>query len=177
MSLVRFQRRPMRSSFPSMPASPVFDELDNRIRKFMDEGLLPFDGDLIPQAIGWLPATDIVETPEAITLTAELPGLDRKNVDISVDDGVLTIRGEKTDEHEREGKKYHVVERSFGTFQRTFVLPRTVDAGMITAQFGKGVLTVVMPKTVEAKAKGRKIEVSEEKLSAGDKNIDIIDKK
>lgn len=176
MSLVRFQRRPMRSSFPSMPASPVFDELDNRMRKFMDEGLLPFDGDLMPQAISWLPATDIVETPEALTLIAELPGLDRKNVDISVDDGILTIRGEKTEEHEKEGKKYHVVERAYGTFQRTFVLPRTVDAGMITAQFGNGLLTVVMPKTVEAKAKGRKIEVSEQKLDAGDKKIEVTDK-
>jgi HSP20 family protein len=133
------------------------------MRKFFDEGLLTFDGDLLPQAIGWAPATDIVETPEALTLTAELPGLDRKDVDISIDDGMLTIRGEKADDRTVEGSKYHVVERLYGSFQRTFALPRTVDASKINAEFGKGVLTVVMPKTVEAKAKGRKIEVAEQK--------------
>jgi HSP20 family protein len=133
------------------------------MRKFFDEGMLAFDGDLIPQTIGWVPATDIVETPDALTLTAELPGLDRKDVDISVDDGMLTIRGEKTDDRTVEGSKHHVFERSYGSFQRTFTLPRTVDASKINAEFGKGVLTVVMPKTTEAMAKGRKIEVADKK--------------
>lgn len=162
MALVRFQRRPTRAAIPAFPASPVFDEVENRMRKFFEDGLLSFDSDSLPQTIGWLPPTDIVETPEALTLTAELPGLDRKDVDISVDDGVLTIRGEKADERTTEDKKYHVVERSYGSFQRTFTLPRTVDAEKINAEFGKGVLTVVMPKTVEAKAKGRKIEVADQ---------------
>ena len=163
MALVRFQRHPMRTSFPTLPSLAGAEELENRMRKFFDDGLLSFDGDLLPQSIGWAPVTDIVETPEALTLTAELPGLDSRDVDISVDDGVLTIRGEKTDERTLEGRKYHVLERMYGSFQRTFVLPRTVDASKINAEFGKGVLTVTMPKTVEAKAKGRKIEVAEQK--------------
>jgi HSP20 family protein len=163
MALVRFQRRPMLTAFPRLPAMPGVDEFENRMRQFLDEGLLSFDSDLMPQSIGWVPATDIVETPDALTLTAELPGLERKDVDISVDDGMLTIRGERSDDRTVEGSKYHVVERSYGSFQRTFTLPRTVDAAKINAEFGKGVLTVTMPKTVEAKAKGRKIEVAEHK--------------
>lgn len=160
MALVRFQRRPASPAFPAMPG---VDDLENRMRKFFDEGMLAFDGDLLPQTIGWIPATDIVETPDALTLTADLPGLDRKDVDISVDDGMLTIRGEKADDRTVEGSKYHVFERSYGSFQRTFALPRTVDVTKINAEFGKGVLTVVMPKTTEAMSKGRKIEVADKK--------------
>ena len=163
MALVRLQRRPMRSALPAFPALAGMDEFENRIRKFFDDGSFSLEGDLFPQAIGWIPATDIVETPDAVTLTAELPGLDRKDVDISVDDGLLTIRGEKSDERIVENSKRHVVERSYGSFQRAFTLPRTVDAAKISAEFGKGVLTIVMPKTSEAKARGRKVEITDEK--------------
>ncbi|MEO8621485.1 MAG: Hsp20/alpha crystallin family protein [bacterium] len=169
MALVRFQRRPQRAAFPALPAFAGAEELENRMRKFFDEGLLSFDGDLLPQTIGWMPATDVAETPEALTLTAELPGLDRTDVDITVDDGMLTIRGEKADERTVEDKKYHVVERMYGSFQRSFALPRTVDASKINAEFGKGVLTIVMPKTTEAKTKGRKIEVADQKIEVAAK--------
>ena len=84
-------------------------------------------------------------------------------MDITVDEGILTIRGEKADERTMDGNKYHVVERMYGTFERTVALPRTVDASKIKAEFGKGVLTIVMPKTVEATARGRKIDVAEQK--------------
>jgi len=156
MALVRFQRRPLR-------APAMVDELENRMRKFFDDGLLSVDNDLLPQAVGFSPAMDIVETADVVTLTAELPGLDRKDVDISIDDGMLTVTGEKSDERTVENAKYHFVERSYGTFQRSFALPRTVDASKVTAEFGKGILTVTMPKTSEAKAKGRKIEVTDKK--------------
>ena len=162
MAITRFQRRPLRPSLPAFAATPMFDDLENRMRKLFDENFLPFDTELA-QPITWLPATDIAETPEAMTITAELPGMDRKDVDISVDDGVLTIRGEKTDTRNTETQKFHYTERTYGSFERTFTLPRTVDATKITAEFGKGVLTIMMPKTVEAKAKAHKIEVNEQK--------------
>lgn len=162
MALTRFQRRPLRTLLPPFPASPVLDDLENRVRKLMDEGLLPFDAEM-SQPIGWLPATDVSETPDALTITAELAGVDRKDVDISVDDGLLTIRGEKTDNRESTTSKTHYRERTYGAFERSFTLPRTVDASKITAEFGKGVLTVVIPKTTEARAKARKIEVAEQK--------------
>lgn len=162
MALVRFQRRPLRNAFTPFPANPVFDELENRMRNMFDDSFTALDND-IATPLGWLPATDISETPEALLLTAELPGLDRGDVDISIDDGILTIRGEKADEKVNENKKFLSVERTFGTFQRSFTLPRTVDVTKINAEFGKGVLTIMMPKTVEAKAKGRKIEVQDKK--------------
>ena len=163
MSLVRFQRRPMRTLLPPFPGMSAVDDVETRVRRMFDEGLLSFDADVFPQSIGWVPATDIVETADALTLTAELPGLERNDVDISIDDSMLTIRGEKSDERTVEDSKKHVVERAYGSFQRTFALPRTVDGSRITAEFGKGVLTVVMPKTTEAKARGRKVEITDKK--------------
>ena len=92
--------------------------------------------------------------------------MEKKDVDIVVEEGVLTIRGEKLEEKfdDKEGKaedikKFHLVERSYGSFQRAFTLPRTVDATKIVADFNKGVLKVTMPKLEEAKIKGRKIPI------------------
>jgi len=88
--------------------------------------------------------------------------MDRKDIDIAIDDGILTVRGEKTEEKkdENEEKKYYLFERSYGAFHRSFTLPRTVDVSKIAGEFDKGVLKVHMPKTPEAKVKGRKIEIA-----------------
>jgi HSP20 family protein len=141
----------------------MFDDMENRVNKLLD-GMLttPFNADVGAETIGWTPATEMSETPTELSLTAELPGLDKKDVDISVDDGVLTIRGTKTQERTegKENTQYYVWERSYGTFERSFTLPRTVDASKISAEFEKGVLKVKMPKSEEAKAKGRKIEIA-----------------
>jgi HSP20 family protein len=85
--------------------------------------------------------------------------MDQKDVDVSVENGVLTIRGEKTDEREKEDKKTYLYERSYGAFQRSFMLPTTVETDKIAAEFEKGVLKVHLPKDGEAKPKGRKIEI------------------
>jgi HSP20 family protein len=85
--------------------------------------------------------------------------MDQKDIDLSVDDGVLSIRGEKTDEREHEDKKVHLYERSYGSFQRSFTLPSDVDAAKISAEFEKGVLKIHLPKDGEAKPKGRKIAI------------------
>jgi HSP20 family protein len=160
---MRVTRRAPRLAFTPFPAVPAFEDVENRLQKLL-EGTLPapFDGNYAAEAIGWLPATEIAETEDELTLTAELPGLEKKDVDISVDEGVLTIRGEKVAER-TEGeaeKKFHMWERSYGSFQRSFTLPRTVDAAKITADFDKGVLKVKLPKSAEAKVKGRKIEIN-----------------
>ncbi len=161
MAITRFQRRPMRTSQPGFPPTASFDELANRVRSMFDDSFLPMEGMDAP-SFTWLPATDVSETPEAVTITTELPGMDRKDVDIAVDDGILTIRGNKADTHVSENKTFHYAERTWGSFERSFTLPRTVDASKINATFGKGVLTVLLPKTAEAKAKTRKIEVNEQ---------------
>ena len=113
------------------------------------------------QPMSWLPPTDITENDVELTLTAELPGLEQKDVEISIQDGMLLLRGEKTEERkEGDEKRYHLFERHYGAFQRAFTLPRIVDANKITAEFEKGVLKVHMPKTAEAQAKTRKIEIA-----------------
>jgi HSP20 family protein len=165
MSLVRFTRRPSRIGFPAYTGSAAistFDDVENRFSRFIERALSePFGGSMLPESIGWMPAMDIIENSKEFTLTAELPGIDQKDVDVSVEDGVLTIKGEKSEEVKEEGddKKVYLYERTYGAFQRTFALPSTVDGAKVTAEFEKGVLKVHMPKGTEAKPKGRKIEI------------------
>jgi len=102
-----------------------------------------------------VPSMDIAETDKAFEVKAELPGMDEKDVEITIADGLLTIKGEKKDETEEKDKSFHRVERSYGSFQRTLSLPANVDEEKISADFAKGVLEVTLPKSREA-AKGPK---------------------
>lgn len=105
------------------------------------------------------PAVDMVEKDDAYRVTAELPGMDEKNIEVKVTDDMLTIKGEKKEEKEEKDKNYHMSERRYGSFQRTFELPAGVDQNKIEATFKKGVLTVTLPKSPEAQKKEKKIEV------------------
>jgi len=105
------------------------------------------------------PKVDVSETADGYKIEAELPGMDEKDINVSVSDDVLTIKGEKKFEREEKKKDYHLTERSYGAVQRSFSLPDAVDADKIAATFSKGVLTLSLPKTKEAKAKERRIEV------------------
>ncbi len=106
----------------------------------------------------WMPAVNVEETTDELALTAELPGMQREDVEIELENNVLTIRGRKEDRREGgEDRRYHVWERRYGAFQRSFSLPRTVAADQISASFESGVLRVRMPKAAEAK--GRRIEI------------------
>ncbi len=104
-----------------------------------------------------LPSMDVTETDKVIEITAELPGLEEKDVEINVADNVLTIRGEKKAEKEEKDKDYRLVERTYGSFARTLALPEGVDPDMIKASIAKGVLTVTVPKPAPAEVK--KVEV------------------
>jgi HSP20 family protein len=108
---------------------------------------------------GVTPAVDIVEKDNAYEVTADLPGMDEKNIEVNVANGTLTIKGEKQEEKEEKKKNYYLQERRFGSFQRSFRVPEGVDANKIDAQFKKGVLTVTMPKTAEAQKPAKKIEI------------------
>lgn len=110
---------------------------------------------------GWntAPAVDLVEKDDVYEVTAECPGLDAKNIEVKFSNGLLTIRGEKREEKEDKQKEYHLSERRYGSFQRSFSLPDHVDADKVTAMFEKGVLTVKLPKSPQAKKNERKIEV------------------
>jgi HSP20 family protein len=105
------------------------------------------------------PAVDVVEKDNAYEVTAELPGMDEKNIEVKLDDGGLTIKGEKQEEKEEKRKGYHVHERRFGSFERYFAVPEGVDPDKIEASFKKGVLTVTLPKKPEAQKPTKKIDV------------------
>ncbi len=106
-----------------------------------------------------MPSMDVTESNSAIEVAVELPGMDEKDIEISVDDDMLIIRGEKRAEKEEKKKGYYLAERSYGSFHRTVPLPSGVDRDKIEANFKKGVLTVTLPKTDEARQRMRKIEV------------------
>jgi HSP20 family protein len=106
-----------------------------------------------------MPAVDVVEGEKAYEVTAELPGMDEKNIEVKVANDALTIRGEKKEEKEEKQKDYYVQERHFGSFERCFQVPEGVDADKIEATFKNGVLTVTMPKTAEAQKAEKKIAV------------------
>ena len=105
----------------------------------------------------WVPVVDILEDEKEYLVKAELPGVARENVHVTVEKGRLSIKGERVFEKEEDGRKYHRVERSYGTFQRSFNLPENADAEKIEAEFKEGVLFVHLPK--QEKPKPREIEV------------------
>jgi len=134
-------------------------DVDNRLLRFFEE---PF-GEAEP--LGWAPSVDVEETDDELLLTAELPGLEEKDVQIDVEANVLTLRGIKKQEREEEKtngqRQMRIWERRYGAFIRSFTLPSTVDVAKIRAEFDKGILTVQMPKTSESK--GRKIAIGAKK--------------
>lgn len=150
MSITRYRDRNWLSPWSD------FDEMTNRLNSV-------FAGRALGEADGtaWLPAVNVEETPEELLLTAELPGLRQEDVELEIENNVLTIRGRKVETREEKGeRRFHVWERRYGAFQRSFSLPRTVAADQIAASFENGVLHVRMPKAPEAK--GKKIEIKSE---------------
>jgi HSP20 family protein len=106
-----------------------------------------------------IPAVDVAEKDNAYEITAELPGIDEKNIEVKLAQGMLTIKGEKSEDKEETEKDYYVSERRYGSFQRSFRIPDGVDADKIAATFQKGVLTVTLPKKAEAQKSEKKVEI------------------
>jgi HSP20 family protein len=147
----------MRQSTPTLTYSPwrEFDEATNRLaRLFDDTGVRRYNGAM------WAPSVNVAETADEMVFTAELPGMNRDQVSIELEQNVLTISGEKTEERTEgdEERKYHLWERTYGSFHRSFTLPRPVNGAEATARFENGILEIRLPKAPEAK--GRKIEIS-----------------
>ena len=112
------------------------------------------------EARPWAPAVDILETENELILKADLPEVKQDQIDIRVEDGTLTLRGERKFEAVKDGKGYHRIERSYGAFSRSFLLPDTVQSDGVKATFKDGVLTVTLPKKEMAKPRQIKVEVS-----------------
>lgn len=106
----------------------------------------------------WTPSCDILETREAVIVRAEVPGVKQSDIEISLDNGVLTLRGTRKLEKETEERSYYRIERSYGSFVRSFTLPRSVDAERISANLEDGVLEIRMPRREETKPRQIKIE-------------------
>jgi HSP20 family protein len=107
----------------------------------------------------WSPAVDIFETENELVLKADLPDIDQKNIDVRVENQTLTIAGERKFEKQDSGKGFHRIERSYGTFVRSFAVPNTFDTENIAAEYKNGVLTVQLPKKEAAKPRQVKVEV------------------
>jgi HSP20 family protein len=101
----------------------------------------------------WTPSVDVSETPKEVIVKAELPGMDPKDIDVSVRGDILTLSGERKQETEEKGENFHRVERSYGSFSRSVKLPAEVDSGKVDATYKDGVLRITMPKTKEAATK------------------------
>lgn len=157
---------------PVRSSSDPFHSLRRRIDSLFDElGGNFFGRPLSRNGAGDLaarfpfnePSVNVAETDAAYEVTAELPGVDEKNIEVQVTDGVLTLRGEKREEKEEkdEKKNYHLVERSYGSFQRSFSLPENVAEAKIKADYDKGVLRVTIPKTAPTapQSRSRKIAI------------------
>lgn len=139
-----------------------FFALQDRMNRIFDDvtrdfGLEPFGGER-----GFSPRIDVTEDDKTMRISAELPGMDDKDIDVSVEHGTLMLRGEKKHEHEEKNGGIYRMERSYGSFQRMIPLPEYVDHEKAEAEYKKGVLTVTLPKTAEAARQQRRIEVKGE---------------
>ncbi|HEX4620873.1 MAG TPA: Hsp20/alpha crystallin family protein [Myxococcaceae bacterium] len=134
------------------------------LRRFQDEVSNWFNGDLAfrspGESFGWSPAVDIYEDSEGVTLKFDLPEVDPKDVDVRLEDGTLTIRGERKFAKEDKKENYHRIERSYGAFARSFSLPATLDFEKVKADSKNGVLNVFLPKRAEAKPKSIQVKVN-----------------
>ena len=108
----------------------------------------------------WTPPVDISETEEEYQIKAEIPDVRKDDVKVTVEDGVLTIQGRRNQEKEEKGTKYHRIERSYGSFARTFSLPDVIEADKVNAEFKDGVLNLRLPKSEKAKPKAIEVKVA-----------------
>ena len=146
MTLIKWQPKPMN----------VFDDMDTMIHSFFNtDWNFP-----VRDTRNWSPAVDVKETDNSFVLTADIPGLTKKDIKVNVANGKLSISGERTYETDQENDNYHYRERRFGTFDRSFKLPDTVDEEKISASFKIGILNVSLPKHENILPKEREIKVS-----------------
>jgi HSP20 family protein len=137
-------------------ATSEFEDFPTGLRLFQDSLSRLYSE---PGSRPWTPAVDIYETDNELVLKADLPEVDPKNVDIQIENGTLTLKGSRVFEAEKNGKGYHRIERSYGSFVRAFSLPETVDPENVKADFKNGVLTMTLAKKEVAKPRTIKVEV------------------
>lgn len=148
------------------PFGGLLPNRDN-FNRFFNEALTNFMNAEEPtQKKGWAPPVDIYETAQSLVLKSELPGIDPKDVEVRIDNGTLYLKGERKQEKDVKEEHYHRVERSYGSFMRTFTLPSSVDTDNVKAEYKDGVLTLTLAKKEEAKPKTIKINVTQSSQAA-----------
>ena len=131
-----------------------FSVLQNQMNRLFEDAMGTWLGESNGRgSTGWVPLADIYENENDLIVRAELPGVDPEMVDLRVENNVLTIRGERPFEQKVEQENYHRLERSYGTFSRSFTLPATIDADKIRAEYRDGILNLTLPKSEKAKPK------------------------
>lgn len=144
---------------PFFPLETLREEMDHLWDSFYPGTGLSAQNRLRNLSFTNLVPADICETENAIEVTLDLPGFDEKNIDITFADGELSIQGNQDDKREEDGKNYHRIERSYGSFRRSFYLPSEIEEDGMEAQYKKGVLTITLPKSQEAQKSQKKIEI------------------
>ena len=131
------------------------DALEDRMNRWMSQA---FPRRALAEAMEWVPEVDLVDTDGEYVLTAEMPGMTKEDIHIEVGDGLLTLSGEKKETEKHESAQHRYFERRYGSFERSFSLPRAVDPDKVQAEYKDGVLTVHLPKTEESR--GRKVKIN-----------------
>jgi HSP20 family protein len=141
------------------PFRELEDMSDRLNRVFSRPGLSQTNGKETMIVADWVPAVDVSETEGEFHIKAEIPDVKKEDVKVTLEDGVLTIQGQRKQEKEDKGTKYHRVERTYGSFVRSFTLPDLVDEEKVKAEFKDGVLTLQLPKSEKAKPKAIEVKV------------------
>jgi HSP20 family protein len=144
-----------------------FSTLQDRMNRLFRESYSDPARDESLVASSFAPAVDVYEDEHNVSLKIEVPGIDEKDIDIRVENNLLTVHGERKIEKEEKEENYRRVERQYGSFTRTFTLPNTVDTDNVQATYDKGVLKITLPKKAEAKPKQIKVNVSSGKAIEG----------
>ncbi|ABC75930.1 Hsp20/alpha crystallin family protein [Syntrophus aciditrophicus] len=143
-----------------------FYSLQREMNRLFDDFFRGFDlepfATMEDRYAGFTPSIDVRENDDALTIKAEIPGIDEKDVEVLVSDDSVTIKGEKKEEQEDKGKDYYRLERTYGSFHRVIPLPKGINLEKVEATFKNGLLSIKLPKTEEAQTKSKKIPISTE---------------
>lgn len=158
MNLIPWRRKPEERNEGLLPQPPSLtrlrEEIDDLFDRFWRDPWSLTTGHLLgEEQVGWGPRVNVAESEDEVTVEAELPGIDPKEVDIQISGGVLTISGQHEEEHKDEQRSYHYAERRLGRFKRSITLPSSVDVDTVSAEFKNGLLKVTASKRPEAKPK------------------------
>ena len=154
MNLIRYE--PTSLNFPLFRE---MEEMSDRLNRMFGTWSRPVNGREPLTVVDWTPSVDLQETETEYLVKAELPEIKREDVKVTVENGILTLQGERKHEKEEKNRKYHRVERSYGTFLRTFTVPTDADEAKVAADFKDGILRVHLPKTEKPRPKTIEVKV------------------